>query len=182
MDAQGGHEYGVATGAAGALGCLGRRSIATGVGVSLVPACPEALVRSLSREANRLSMDQAQGGHIHHVRPTEECDICEGIGKDFGFDRFELVRSAVRENVLCSLLILSSHGTEILGPALEPTVLALKAVVREDKNVFCVGFAMDALNRLAHSPPPPGLPKTKRPRHGTPDPCCASCKPICPPS
>jgi hypothetical protein len=40
-----------------------------------------------------------------------------------------------------------------MGPALEPTVLALKAVVREDKNVFCVGFAMDALNRLAHLPP-----------------------------
>ena len=40
-----------------------------------------------------------------------------------------------------------------MGPALEPTVLALKAVVREDKNAICVGFAMDALNRLAHLPP-----------------------------
>ena len=148
--------------AAGSLGFLGRRAIATGVGVSLVPACLEALVRSLSREANRLSMDQAQGGHIHHVRPTEECDICEGIGKDFGLDRFEPVRSAVRENVLCSLVILSSHGTEIMGPALEPTVLALKAVVREDKNVFCVGFAMDALNRLAHSPCPSRPPEDEK--------------------
>ncbi len=139
--------------AAEAPGCLGRRAIATGVGVSLVPACLEGLVYSLSREANRLSVDEAQGGRIHHMRPTEECDICEGWGKDFGFDRFEPVRSAVRENVLCSLVILSSHGTEIMGPALEPTVLALKAVVREDKNVFCVGFAMDALNRLVHLPP-----------------------------
>ena len=26
-------------------------------------------------------------------------------------------------------------------------------MVREDKNVFCVGFTMDALNRLAHLPP-----------------------------
>ena len=40
-----------------------------------------------------------------------------------------------------------------MGPALEPTVLALKAVVREDKNVICVWFAMDAPNRLAHLPP-----------------------------
>ena len=35
-----------------------------------------------------------------------------------------------------------------MGPALEPTVLALKAVVREDKNAICVGFAVDAPNRL----------------------------------
>ena len=55
--------------AAGTLGCLGRRAIATGFGVSLVPACLEGLVYSLSREANRLSMDQAQGGHIHQIRP-----------------------------------------------------------------------------------------------------------------
>ena len=55
-----------------------------------------------------------------------------------------------------------------MGPALEPTVLALKAVVREDKNVFCVGFAMDALNRLAHLPP-----EDERPCHFS-----ASCKPI----
>ena len=40
-----------------------------------------------------------------------------------------------------------------MGPALEPTVLALKAVVREDKNAICVWFAMDAPNRLAHLPP-----------------------------
>ena len=33
------------------------------------------------------------------------------------------VRSAVRENVLCSLAILSSQGSEIMGPVLEPTVL-----------------------------------------------------------
>lgn len=34
--------------AAGTLGCLGRRAIATEVGVSLVPACLEALVHSFS--------------------------------------------------------------------------------------------------------------------------------------
>ncbi len=49
-----------------------------------------------------------------------------------------------------------------MGPALEPTVLALKAVVREDKNVSCVGFAMNALNRLAHSPPPSRPPEDEK--------------------
>jgi hypothetical protein len=29
----------------------------------------------------------------------------------------------------------------------------LKEVIREDKNVICVGFAMDALNRLANLRP-----------------------------
>ena len=38
----------------------------------------------------------------------------------------------------------------MLGNALEPTVAALKEVVRTDKNIICVGFAMDALARLAN--------------------------------
>ncbi len=41
-------------------------------------------------------------------------------------------------------------------------MLAMKAVVREDKNVVCVGFAMDALNRLAHSPPPSRPPQDEK--------------------
>gem|GEM_PF-5705862 len=36
-----------------------------------------------------------------------------------------------------------------LGAALERAIDALKEVVRSDENVICVGFAMDALNRLA---------------------------------
>ena len=32
-------------------------------------------------------------------------------------------------------------------------MVALKEVIREDKNVICVGFAMDALNRLANLRP-----------------------------
>ena len=136
--------------AAGTLGCLGRRAARTGVGRSLVPRCLEALVRSLEREENRLSMDLAQQRSIKFVRPTDECDVCEGNGVDMGLERFEPVRSAVRENALWSMVILCSHGVRLAGDALESTIDALTEVVRNDRNVICVGFAMDALNRLAN--------------------------------
>ncbi len=136
--------------AAGTLGCLGRRAAGTGMGWSLVPRCLEALVRSLEREENRLSMDLAQQRSIKFVRPTDECDICEGNGVDMGLERFEPVRSAVRENALWSLVILCSHGPRLAGDALDSAIDALKTVVRSDRNVICVGFAMDALNRLAN--------------------------------
>lgn len=139
--------------AAGTLGCLGRRAIATHNGADLVPQCIEALVDSLAREENRLSMDRAQGRSIKMVRPTDECDLCEGNGIDFGIERFKPVRSAVRENALWSIVILSSHGTEVLGRALDPAIDALSDIFANDENAICVGFAMDALNRLAHLRP-----------------------------
>ncbi|MFZ4659540.1 MAG: phytanoyl-CoA dioxygenase family protein [Caldilineaceae bacterium] len=136
--------------AAGTLGCLGRRAIATGIGIDLIPSCLAALLQSLAHEENRLAMSKAQGRSIKFVRPTDECDVCEGDGVDFGLERYAPVRSAVRENVLWSIVILCSHGTPVLGPALEPTVAALEAVIRTDKNVIAVGFAMDALARLVN--------------------------------
>ncbi|MEM7027949.1 MAG: HEAT repeat domain-containing protein [Chloroflexota bacterium] len=137
--------------AAGTLGCLGRRAVATGVGKELIPACLEALVQSLGREENRLGMDRAQGRSIKFVRPTDDCDVCEGAGVTLGHDdRFEIVRSAVRENALWAIVILCSHGAEVAGSALEPTIAALKTIIREDKNVINVGFAMDALTRLVN--------------------------------
>jgi hypothetical protein len=139
--------------AAGALGCLGRRAIAAGLGSGLVDQCLTALLESLAREENRLSMDRVQGRSIKMVRPTDECDLCEGNGIDFGLERFKPVRSAVRENALWSIVILSSHGTEVLGRTLEPTIDALKDIFAHDENAICVGFAMDALNRLAHLRP-----------------------------
>lgn len=139
--------------AAGTLGCLGRRAIATGVGQDLVPACLDALVQSLGREENRLCMNLAQNRSIKFVRPSDDSDVCEGIGIDFGLDRFEPVRSAVRENVLWAMVMLCSHGATILGSALESTIAALKNVIRHDQNVISVGFAMDALTRLAHLRP-----------------------------
>ena len=106
-------------------------------------------------------MDRAQGRSIKFVRPTDECDVCEGGGVDFGLERFKPVRSAVRENALWSMVILCSHGAAIAGPALEPTEYiwhsrisrALQEVIRSDGNAICVGFAMDALGRLAHLRP-----------------------------
>ena len=139
--------------AAGTLGCLGRRALATGTGRELIPSCLEALVQSLGREENRPAMDLAQGRSIKFVRPTDECDVCEGGGVDFDLERFKPVRSAVRENALWSMVILCSHGTAIAGPVLEPAARALEEIVRSDENVICVGFAMDALSRLAHLGP-----------------------------
>ena len=139
--------------AAGTLGCLGRRAAGSGVGKDLIPACLEALSQSLAVEDNRLAMDRAQQRSIKFVRPTDECDVCEGNGVDFGTERFEPVRSAVRENALWSIVILCSHGAAVTGAALEPTILALREIVRNDQNIICVGFAMDALNRLANLRP-----------------------------
>ena len=139
--------------AAGTLGCLGRRAVATGTGTDLIPACLDALLQSLSREENRLSMDKAQKRSIKFVRPTDDCDVCEGGGVDFGLDRFEPIRSAVRENALWSIVILCSHGTKILGNALAPTIETLKHIIRVDKNVINVGYAMDALIRLVELSP-----------------------------
>ena len=136
--------------AAGTLGCLGRRAVATGTGTDLIPACIDALLQSLSREENRLSMDKAQKRSIKFVRPTDDCDVCEGGGVDFGLDHFDPVRSAVRENALWSIVILCSHGTKILGNALEPTIETLKDIIRTDKNIIDVGYAMDALIRLVN--------------------------------
>ena len=71
----------------------------------------------------------------------------------FGLERFEPVRSAVRENALWSMVILCSHGAEVLGSALGLTVEVLKTVIRDDQNVISVGFAMDALTRLSNLRP-----------------------------
>lgn len=136
--------------AAGTLGCLGRRAIGTGIGKHLVPECLRALVQSLSHEENRLCMNEAQGRSIKFVRPTDDCDVCEGGGIDFGLERFEKVRSAVRENALWSIVILCSHGTEVIERELEPTINAMREIIRTDKNVISVGFAQDILSRLAN--------------------------------
>lgn len=135
--------------AAHALGCLARRALACGTGAPLVPECARALTESLAREVDRLAMDRAQGRSIKFVRPSDASDVCEGIGITYRHARFEPVRSAVRENALAALVIVASHGPSALGDALNLTLERLRHVVRHDQNVFSVGLAMDALNRLA---------------------------------
>lgn len=139
--------------AAGSVGCLGRRAVAAGVGTCLIPGCLEALAASLEREENRLCVNRAQNRGIKFARPTEECDVCEGGPIQDEYERFEPVRSAVRENALWSLVMLCSHGAAIMGDALEPTIRALKAVVHHDRNAVCAGFAADALTRLVNLQP-----------------------------
>ena len=139
--------------AASALGSLGRRAIAADLGAALVPLCLQSAIASLEREENRLAMNIAQKRHIKIVRPTDQCDICEGIGINYGVAHFKPVRSAVRENVLWSTVILCSHGARMLGTTLEPLIDCLASVVREDANLFSVGSALDALNRLARLHP-----------------------------
>ena len=119
--------------AANALGCLGRRAVATCTGLALIPRCVNALVESLGREENRLGMNIAQDRSIKFVRPTDECDVCEGIGINYSTERFKRVRSAVRENALTSMVVLCSHGGALLGNDLDPTVAALAEVVRTDR-------------------------------------------------
>ena len=139
--------------AAAALGCLGRRAVAAGVGATLVPGCLDALLASLGREENRLAMNIAQDRHIKIVRPTDECDVCEGIGINYGLAGFDPVRSAVRENALWSTVVLCSHGAAMAGGTLARLIDALADVVRNDRNLFSAGLALDALNRLARLHP-----------------------------
>jgi hypothetical protein len=135
--------------AAHALGCLARRALARGIGIEHVPTCAALLCASLEREGDRLSMDRVQNRSIKFVRPTDASDVCEGIGITYRQTRFEPVRSAVRENALAALVIMASHGPETFGPTLSTVVAQLGRVITQDRNVFSVGFAMDALNRLA---------------------------------
>ncbi len=138
--------------AAHALGCLARRAAARGSGTELLPELAQALVDSLLREENRLSMDRVQGRSIKFVRPTDDSDLCEGIGIAYGVDRFSPVRSAVRENALAACVILCTHGRRYLGKSFKSLVSTLAVTAHTDDNVFCVGLAQDALARLAQAP------------------------------
>ena len=135
--------------AADALGCVGRRIVAKHLQAEeLVAKCASYLLESLVKEENRLSMDRAQGRSIKMVRPNDDCDVCEGMGFDYGQERYEPVRSVVRENVLWATVILCSHGADKLGTELQAVIEAMQRVIAEDKNLFSVGLAMDVLQRL----------------------------------
>ena len=136
--------------AAGSLGCLIRRAIARQEGTKLIPRSMDALCSSLEQEENRPTMDRVQGRSIKMVRPTDECDVCEGEPARLHHERLEPVRSAVRENVLWSMVIICSHGSTVLGHSLDACITALRTIILEDPNGISVGYAMDALNRLAH--------------------------------
>ena len=110
----------------------------------LVTQAVLGLLNALDQEVNRESMDRVQNRSIKFVRPTDECDICEGIGITLGYDRYEPVRSIVRENALVSLVVAAQHDVAHIPELLD----VLEEIAREDVNMFSAGLALDALVRI----------------------------------
>ena len=137
--------------AASALGSVARRLGGPGNNHGLIVKVIEALLSSLAIEENRVSMDRAQERDIKFVRPTDECDVCEGIGINYGHDRFSKVRSIIRENSLWSLVIICEQKTFDLADLFEPMSRTLENIVVDDRNLFAVGLAADAWNRLINN-------------------------------
>jgi len=135
---------------ADSVGCLFRRAIAKKENNFLIPNGVLELLKVLKSDQNRIGANIVQKRSIKMVRPTDEADVCEGNGVNFGSDRFDLVRSSVRENIMWSLVMICSHGEEILGEALTECIEVMKDIIGKDKNIIVVGFAMDVLNRLVH--------------------------------
>ena len=160
--------------AAAALGCIYRRSTAAqdhgcresregNNEVKEVLQCRviDALLDALATEDNRLDQGLRYkiGGAfgVKMWRPCDENDICEGSGlmppsslleeKGLG-DRFEPVRSAVREALARSLVVVATHPLPNPGVVLARLVEGLSEVIGEDRNVLAAGLAMDALHRL----------------------------------
>ena len=134
--------------AACALGSLTRRLTNSKEKEEMLSLIINALRTSLRLEENRLSMDRAQERDIKFVRPTDECDVCEGIGINYGYERFSKVRSAVRESALWSLVVVCSQSIRINEDHFESLSNLLGQVIAGDENIFSVGLAADALNRL----------------------------------
>jgi len=134
--------------AACALGSLARRVVNSEKSKEMLCLIIDTLISCLQLEENRVSMDRAQERDIKFVRPTDECDVCEGIGINYGYERFSKVRSAVRENALWSLVVVCSQSIRINGGQFDSLSQLLEQVIAEDENIFSVGLAADALNRL----------------------------------
>ena len=134
--------------AACALGSLTRRLTNSKEKEEMLSLIINALRTSLRLEENRLSMDRAQERDIKFVRPTDECDVCEGIGINYGYERFSKVRSAVRESALWSLVVVCSQSIRINEDHFESLSNLLGQIIADDENIFSVGLAADALNRL----------------------------------
>lgn len=130
--------------AADGLAGLARRAHATEVLNRIVVA----LLESLAHETNRLSMDKAQKRSIKFVRPTDECDVCEGIGITLGHERYAPVRSAVRENALVSLVVCIAQDIKLDPETAEQCAQQLFEIAGSDRNLFAAGLAMDGLMRL----------------------------------
>ena len=145
--------------AAGALGCLGiRAAAAAGASASVVADAVHALLDSLSHEVNRdYSKPGSWNGHNNDLNNRawdgthqltgdhpRVIDMCEGFGR---------VRSAVRENALWAMVMLSKHYARLnieLVPSeqLRHTAASLAHIIQTDANGYSAGHAMDALRRI----------------------------------
>jgi hypothetical protein len=185
--------------AAGALGCLYRRSIAARKLLQSVPRpdrCRssasagtaasaaalqeqiiDALLAALEVEQSRLdqglrypSRSSANTSYraygLKMWRPCDENDVCEGGGivptagelaaVALPPDRFQRVRSTVRENVGWSLVMVTTHTLPTVPrrERLAQRLLdGLRTVIHSDPGIVSVGFAIDALHRLAATEP-----------------------------
>jgi hypothetical protein len=138
---------------ADALGNLLRRACTQSPNPTLYSKAMRAMLECLNKEENRLSMDRDQNRSIKYVRPKDDQDVCEGGAMYLGVEPYEPVRSIVKENLLWSLVMLCSQGSQSFGKDLGFTLDTLLMIAKKDSNLIAVGFAMDALARLAYLRP-----------------------------
>lgn len=112
-------------------------------------------------EDNRVGQDITQGVGPYDFKVTDESDLCEGATGaastvEYVHDqhqqkqRFHRVRSGVKEAAGWGVVTLCTHAVGILAEdVVEEAVDVLSNVIRMDDNVIVVGFAIDALVRLA---------------------------------
>ena len=136
-----------------------RAAAVAGPDAGVIAEAVDALLESLSHEVNRdYSGPDSWNGHNNDLNNRywdgthqligdhpRVIDMCEGFGP---------LRSAVRENALWAMVMLSKHYAK-LRPALvtpkqlEETASSLAYTVMTDANGYSAGHAMDALRRLA---------------------------------
>ena len=117
------------------------------------------LLNCLAAEENRVGQDITQGVGPYDFKVTDESDLCEGASgaarsveyvQTQQQQRFHRVRSGVKEAAGWGAVTMCTHAVGLLAPdAISEAVDALSDVIQNDSNVIVVGFAMDALVRLA---------------------------------
>ena len=126
---------------------------------SAAARCLQLLLKCLAVEQNRVGQDITQGVGPYDFKVTDESDLCEGASGAAGRveyvqqhqqQRFHRVRSGVKEAAGWGVVTMCTHAVGLLLPdVIDEAVDALHDVIQTDDNVIVVGFAMDALVRLA---------------------------------
>ena len=102
-----------------------------------------------------------QGVGPYDFKVTDESDLCEGasgaaatlsdiVSPIDDTQRFHRVRSGVKEGAGWGIVMLCSNIAGLVEPAdLERVAESLVQIILHDNNVIVVGFALDALVRIA---------------------------------